>query len=406
MRLKMKKTVLILASGPSMSKIPHPLLKSLSHKFTTIAVNDTALWFPDSDYAFTLDTIHLKNKYVLPKFNGIKVAAVPEDYGTLTARYSSDRVNPAYGILYVPRIAWQPEDNLNAIRSGCSGYGAYELAYKNGAENIFLFGCDHSDIGKYFYGTEVKTGNQPKNWEAALSCWDNSSNREAVYNVSPDSKIEAFDKISWRHFCLKMGRLPSPIVCVMKSGGSYNFEHVNSLYRQLYRFDLHNHAPDGMLCQTLPLKTNWPGWWSKMEMFAPYNFLGDFLYIDLDSTFIRDPSMYLCLDETVVLRDFYKPLRNIGSGLMFVKREDCYEVWEAFRRDPETHMKQHKGGGDQMFIDKFFAKKTSWQDKFPNEIVSYKVHCQTNGVPPSAKIVCFHGIPKPWDIPSWSKRYE
>lgn len=35
--------------------------------------------------------------------------------------------------------------------------------------------------------------------------------------------------------------------------------------------------------ETIPLRTTWPGWWAKLEIFDPRNYLGDrVLYLDLD----------------------------------------------------------------------------------------------------------------------------
>lgn len=61
------------------------------------------------------------------------------------------------------------------------------------------------------------------------------------------------------------------IVTVLRSGGDYNHEHVQWLYKQL---------PDDIekICftdltipgvQTIKLTENLPGWWSKIEIFDP-----------------------------------------------------------------------------------------------------------------------------------------
>lgn len=40
--------------------------------------------------------------------------------------------------------------------------------------------------------------------------------------------------------------------------------------------------------ETLPLKRDWPGWWSKIELFDPENFTGRVLYLDLDTLIVGD----------------------------------------------------------------------------------------------------------------------
>lgn len=42
-------------------------------------------------------------------------------------------------------------------------------------------------------------------------------------------------------------------------------------------------------CEKIPLKHNWPGWWSKIELFRPGLFENDrVLYLDLDTVIFKD----------------------------------------------------------------------------------------------------------------------
>ena len=83
-------------------------------------------------------------------------------------------------------------------------------------------------------------------------------------------------------------------VCVLrkdaptkKSPGFYDKEWVNKLHRAIQRnydkpfkfFCLSNVQTD---VETIPLITNWKGWWSKIELFRPNLFQGPVTYIDLD----------------------------------------------------------------------------------------------------------------------------
>jgi len=58
--------------------------------------------------------------------------------------------------------------------------------------------------------------------------------------------------------------------------------------------------------------------------------------------------------------------------------------------------------GDQEYIGKCVGKEAEFlQDIFPNQIVSYKAHCLKRGedmIPEGARIICFHGTPKPQDL--------
>jgi hypothetical protein len=67
-------------------------------------------------------------------------------------------------------------------------------------------------------------------------------------------------------------------------------------------------------------------------------------------------------------------------------------------------------GGDQRYLETCltlggtWGSVTFWPDVVPGQIVSYKVHCHGGQYPPGARLVCFHGRPKPWDVPALEPR--
>lgn len=189
--------------------------------------------------------------------------------------------------------------------------------------------------------------------------------------------------------------------CVLRSGGDFRAEHVQWLAKQV----------PGLVClsdvdvpgvKTIPLRTDWPKWWAKLEMFGP-SLDGDVLMIDLDTVVLDLPAMP---DRTTVLRDFYRH-ELIGSGLMFVTAEDRARVWEAFNRDPARIMascRKWPRWGDQGFLMDHLAGAQRWQDVAG--VYSYKAHCQ-GGLPGGAQVVCFHGKPRPWEVEApWIPRME
>jgi hypothetical protein len=181
-------------------------------------------------------------------------------------------------------------------------------------------------------------------------------------------------------------------LCVLRSGGQYTAEHAQRLMRQV----------PGLVClsdqiirgaMTIPLKTSWPGWWAKMELFDP-GITGPVMYYDLDTTVFSEPDTP---DRTTVLTNFYFP-KKIGSGLMFLTDGDRARVWEAFVKDPRYWMKFYSVQGDQAFIEMVLGRGVQrWQDFAPGQIASYKVDCEGRRIPPQTRVVCFHGKPKPWD---------
>lgn len=147
------------------------------------------------------------------------------------------------------------------------------------------------------------------------------------------------------------------------------------------------------------LQHDWPGWWAKMEMFR---LSGPVLYMDLDTSVIGDLSPLLgavqCHDF-IALRDFNPRMREMGSGLMGWSG-DMSRLYRAFAEDPEAHMarcRTAKAWGDQGFIEPLTVGRTHWQDILPGAVVSWKKHC-AGGVPSDARVICFHGKPRPWDV--------
>lgn len=146
---------------------------------------------------------------------------------------------------------------------------------------------------------------------------------------------------------------------------------------------------DGVECR--PLATDWPGWWSKLEAFGP-DIEGDMLLMDLDTTVLQMPDMPT---ETTVLRDWVDP-SFMNSSFLYVTAADRARVWEAFTADPRGHMARYTRWptlGDQAFLQTVIGDAAKWGD----EIRSFKVHCR-GGVPERAKVVCYHGRPRPWDV--------
>ncbi|MEA1909917.1 MAG: hypothetical protein U9M89_02770 [Patescibacteria group bacterium] len=60
---------------------------------------------------------------------------------------------------------------------------------------------------------------------------------------------------------------------------------------------------------------------------------------------------------------------------------------------------------DGRMIAKASGCTDTFQDLYPDDVVSYKAHCcegrnprRFKSIPEKAKIICFHGKPRPWEI--------
>jgi hypothetical protein len=161
--------------------------------------------------------------------------------------------------------------------------------------------------------------------------------------------------------------------------------------------------------ETHKLERNWPGWWAKMNLFSP-TLKGDFLFVDLDTVITGPLDDILARDRLTVLTDFYrdgvKLKDGIGGGLLYLPEKDRQQIWDEFTVNPAMSMKLNPRG-DQHFFEQFWRTRADrWQKVLPGQVASWKVHCKSDIVPPDARVVCFHGLPRPWTVGKFASLYR
>lgn len=164
----------------------------------------------------------------------------------------------------------------------------------------------------------------------------------------------------------------------------------------------------GVECRLL--KRKWPGWWSKMELFDP-ELPGDFLFMDLDTVIVGPLDDIERTTKLALLRDFYRDGRRLkeglGGGLIYFPADYAVRkpVWDFWTENPLLAMRLYPRG-DQHLFERFYLNTAArWQDVVPRQVVSWKVNCQ-NGVPSDARVICFHGQPRPWGTPEFLHLYR
>jgi hypothetical protein len=200
------------------------------------------------------------------------------------------------------------------------------------------------------------------------------------------------------------------IVCV-KWGTKYGAEYVNRLYAAVQRhttveYQFHCYTDDSdelhpdVIVHDLPC-VDLEGWWNKMYLFNCDNGLTvgeQIFYIDLDTLITGniDHMLQNLPDHIVMLQDFYhgiaKSAGKIASGLMTWRHGDYHHIWEQFIRDPNQAIASVRPHGDQHYIASQITQCAIWQELYPGQVVSFKVHCR-EGLPDGAKIICYHGTP-------------
>jgi hypothetical protein len=198
--------------------------------------------------------------------------------------------------------------------------------------------------------------------------------------------------------------------CVLKSGGDYGLEDVLKLrdrvlqhagnYRNV-RFVCFSDLDVSEHCERVHLEHNWPGWWSKKELFNPA-FKGALTYLDLDTVPVGDLSGLAAVKGPAIMRDVYRP-DGLQSAIMVIPQDKKSSIWRYFLSDPERHMREctvrYTKWGDQGFLEGHWQDAKRLQDVLPGQIVSWKANeCAARGIPAEARLVVFHGKPRPRDV--------
>jgi hypothetical protein len=193
------------------------------------------------------------------------------------------------------------------------------------------------------------------------------------------------------------------VACALRKSRDYDVDYVEKLLagvarnlRAPYRFVCLSDVD--VPCDRIPLKHDWPGWWAKIELF---NLAPPVLYFDLDTTIVGDLTeiaAHAAQTPFTTLRDFYRE-KGIGSGMM-AWAFPLTHVYLAFAARAKEAMRETKHG-DQGFLEATGYRPDKWQDVLPGQVVSYKAHVKGKGVPNGARVVCFHGKPKPREL-AWT----
>lgn len=201
------------------------------------------------------------------------------------------------------------------------------------------------------------------------------------------------------------------VVCVLRSGGDYDWDYVYKLKEGVernlsipFKFLVLTNIPnaDNSIMQ-YSLERDWKGTWSKIEMFK---IVGDVLYLDLDTVLV-DNIDYLIEDVKMLyhsalsqamffMLNAFKKDEDWASGIMYWEGDFSWLYYELTKREIASY-----GKWEQRYIrDKLYGRQYDIRSVGGEEIKSFKHHCKSE-VPEGTKIVCFHGKPRPRDSYMW-----
>lgn len=189
------------------------------------------------------------------------------------------------------------------------------------------------------------------------------------------------------------------VACLLRSGGDFDAEYVERLRDGVSRHLELEHrfvalSDVAVPCERIPLETDWPGWWSKLELFRALR-SGRVIYFDLDVV-ITGPLDAIAARrfEFAMLRDFAHPSTFNSSAMAW--SGNWSHVAELFTPSRAAEYQTAERWGDQGWIVEHLGQyPEALQDAFPGAFVSRKFGPRFGD---AERVVCFHGRPRPRDV--------
>lgn len=239
----------------------------------------------------------------------------------------------------------------------------------------------------------------------------------------PD-RLPVFQRLAWAQWTLDEIETGAPfkaltsmltVLCVLRSGGDYTPEYVRRLRDGVMRNITVPHrfvclSDVEVPCERIPLKHDWPGWWSKLEVFRPDVIKGKTLYLDLDTVIVGNLDAVADIGFDFSMLNVREKDTKVGnSGAMWIGKPFPH-VYERFAEKPQHWIDYHVQNaqsrymGDQAFISDCFEDIPKLHHALPGFFKSYKYDsCQTE-IPPGCSVVCFGGKPRPHEAGGWVRK--
>lgn len=142
--------------------------------------------------------------------------------------------------------------------------------------------------------------------------------------------------------------------------------------------------------ETRPFKLPYRDYWICME---PFNTdVGDMLFVGLDTVITGSlDDLFSYSGNLGLMSDPYRPHR---AGNFIVRCKYRPDIWEQYYKEPDVYRSRHKN--EMEYLEGFEHDRLD--HKFPGQVLSYKAHVQCGRDASDARIIYFHGQPKPRDV--------
>ena len=158
--------------------------------------------------------------------------------------------------------------------------------------------------------------------------------------------------------------------------------------------------------ETMPFPDDFPGWWAKVSLFRWDTMADRNLWLDLDVVITGDITKMV---ERYSKSTLATPLNWAASGhggcqssvMLWAKNYNVRQVYDLYdHTDPRLGnwpptTENNAVWGDQEWITELRNAGRIQVVPIESGVYSYKYHVRGNGLPDDARIVVFHGDPKP-----------
>lgn len=192
--------------------------------------------------------------------------------------------------------------------------------------------------------------------------------------------------------CVKAGTLyPAHYVNVLRDMVA---RHLEPPYRFVCLTDDQHGIADGI--ETVALTPGRVGWWNKVELFRPGLFEGRVLFSDLDQVVVGPLARFFDLRGIIYLQDWGWDHFSYCSSVMVWDAGEHARIWTDWTASVPGRL-----DGDQDWI----TQLGGWERLPQDWCRSYRYHAVA-APPPNSSFVCFHGKPKPHELPAchWASK--
>lgn len=202
------------------------------------------------------------------------------------------------------------------------------------------------------------------------------------------------------------------VICI-RWGIKFPPEYVNKLFRGIrnntskeFLFTCFTETNKGLDSEIevkdIPLFTG--DWYSKISLYHKglYNPNDQIFFFDLDTVILGDlDELFSYSGDFIIVRDFYRP-NGFQSCFMSWRPHAVDHMWTNYTQGWTCR------NGDQGWPEIQYPTADIWQEKYPGQIASYKVHIRDKGGPrgeiidlDNIRVLCFHGRPAVHEVPKY-----